>query len=418
MTLAEEKEATQDFVEQGRRKIQWARAHMPVLRRIESIFAEIKPFEGHRVGICLHLEAKTAYLAQVIAIGGAHVAIAGSNPLSTQNDVAQALAASGVSVHAKHGCTEEEYRRYLHEVLDTEPDLIIDDGGDLVQLLHTDRTDRLKHVLGGCEETTTGILRLKAMDKEGALAFPVMGVNDAFCKYLFDNRHGTGQSTWDAIMRTTNMVVAGQTAVVVGYGWVGKGVAMRAKGLGARVIVTEVDPIKAVEARMDGFEVMKLVEAAPLGNFFITTTGCKEAIRKEHFQVMKDGAILANSGHFDVEISKPDLRALSTHVKQARAGIEEYRLADGRNLYLLGEGRLVNLACGDGHPAEIMDMTFALQALALEYVARSHAEIGPGFHPVPHEIDQHVAKLKLEAEGISIDELTEDQVAYLASWEL
>lgn len=407
----------QGLAEQGKLKIDWVREHMPVLGEVRARFEREKPLTGLQVGICLHLEAKTAYLAQVLAAAGAQVAIAGSNPLSTQDDVAAALAESGVAVFAKRGCTPDEYRRFLMQVLETQPHLIIDDGGDLVHLLHTEAKDLAGRLRGGCEETTTGILRLKAMDREGVLNFPMMGVNDAYCKYLFDNRYGTGQSTWDAIMRTTNRVIAGAVVVVVGYGWCGKGIAMRAKGLGARVIVTEVDPIKAIEAQMDGFQVMSLREAAPLGQFFVTATGCKDSIARPHLEVMRDGAVLANAGHFDVEISKPDLAALSTSQRQVRPGIEEYRLTDGRRLYLLGEGRLVNLVCGDGHPAEIMDLSFALQALALEYVNIHHAELGPGFHHVPREIDEQVARLKLQAGGVHLDTLNPEQEAYLRSWQ-
>jgi len=406
-----------DLVEQGKLKIDWARQHMPVLNAVRARFENEKPLAGLQVGICLHLEAKTAYLAQVLAAAGAQVAIAGSNPLSTQDDVAAALAASGVAVFAKRGCTPEEYRHFIMQVLQTEPHLVIDDGGDLVHLLHTDAKHLARRVRGGCEETTTGVLRLKAMARDGVLAFPMLGVNDAYCKYLFDNRYGTGQSTWDAIMRTTNRVIAGATVVVVGYGWCGKGIALRAKGLGARVIVTEVDPIKAIEAQMDGFEVMSLREAAPLGQFFVTATGCKGAIARPHLEVMRDGAILANAGHFDVEISKPDLAALSTGKRLVRPGIEEYQLVDGRRLYLLAEGRLVNLVCGDGHPVEIMDLSFALQALAMEYVNTHYESLGPGFHPVPREIDEQVARLKLEAGGIHLDSLTPEQEAYLRSWQ-
>lgn len=429
-----------DLERQGALKIEWASRHMPVLNEVRAIFERERPFAGRRVAICLHLEAKTAYLAQVIQAGGASVAIAGSNPLSTQDDVAAALAASGVRVFAKHGCSSEEYARFLHQLVDTGPELLIDDGGDLVHLLHTDRRELLPGVLGGCEETTTGILRLRAMHREGTLAFPMIGVNDAYCKHLFDNRHGTGQSTWDGIMRTTNLSVAGKTAVVVGYGWCGKGVAMRARGLGARVVVTEVDPIKALEAKMDGFEVMPLVQAAPQADFVVTVTGCKSVVAREHFEVIKDGAILANAGHFDVEISKDDLAALAVSRRRVRKGIEEFRLADGRCLFLLGDGRLVNLACGDGHPAEIMDMSFALQALCLEYLVKAaelvqgvpsgpgaetapepslaKPRLGPGFHRVPFEIDERVAVLKLKAEGVAIDRLSPGQKRYLESWSL
>lgn len=405
------------LVEQGKLKIEWARQHMPVLNAVRARFEREKPLAGLQVGICLHLEAKTAYLAQVLAVAGAQVAIAGSNPLSTQDDVAAALAESGVAVFARRGSTPEEYQRFLMQVAETQPHLIIDDGGDLVHLFHTEATHLAGRVRGGCEETTTGVLRLKAMAREGVLSFPMLSVNDAYCKYLFDNRYGTGQSTWDAIMRTTNRVIAGAVVVVVGYGWCGRGIAMRAKGLGAQVIVTEVNPIRAIEAQMDGFQVMSLREAAPLGQFFVTATGCKDAIARPHLEVMRDGAILANAGHFDVEISKPDLTALSVERRQVRAGIEEYRLRDGRRLYLLGEGRLVNLVCGDGHPVEIMDLSFALQALSVEYVSNHSEKLGPGVHPVPREIDEQVARLKLEAAGVHLDSLTPEQEAYLRSWQ-
>ena len=402
---------------EGHLKIDWAAAHMPVLNRIRERFEREKPFAGLKVAISLHLEAKTAYLAKVIAAGGAEVAITGSNPLSTQDDVCAALVEDGIAVFAKYNPTPEEYKELLVKTLETKPDLIIDDGGDLVAILHAERQDLLANVRGGAEETTTGILRLKAMERDGALRFPMVAVNDAYCKYLFDNRYGTGQSVFDGINRTTNLVVAGKTVVVSGYGWCGKGVAMRAKGLGANVVVTEVDAIRAVEAYMDGFAVMPMLEAAKIGDIFITVTGNRDVIRGEHYAVMKDGALLANAGHFDVEVNKPDLEALSVSKRTVRKNIEEFRLKDGRRLYLLAEGRLVNLAAGDGHPAEIMDMTFALQAMALKYVNEAHESIGRRVVNVPYEIDEQVARLKLESLGAAIDRLSDDQKRYLESWQ-
>jgi len=401
---------------EGHLKIDWVKAHMPVLNRIREQFEKEQPFKGLKVAISLHLEAKTAYLAKVVAAGGAQVAITGSNPLSTQDDVCAALVEDGITVFAKYNPDPQEYKDLLIKTLETKPDLIIDDGGDLVSILHSERQDLLAQVRGGAEETTTGILRLKAMEKEGTLRFPMVAVNDAFCKYLFDNRYGTGQSAWDGINRTTNLVVAGKTVVVTGYGWCGKGVAMRAKGLGANVVVTEVDAIKAVEAYMDGFTVMPMSEAAKVGDYFVTVTGNKDVIRGEHYKVMKDGAILANAGHFDVEVNKPELEALAVSKRTVRRNIEEYRLADGRKLYLLAEGRLVNLAAGDGHPAEIMDMTFALQAMSLKYVNENYKQIGSKVVNVPYEIDEQVARFKLESLGIQIDRLSADQKSYLESW--
>ena len=402
---------------EGHLKIEWVNAHMPVLNRIKEQFVKEQPFKGLKVAISLHLEAKTAYLAKVVQAGGAEVVITGSNPLSTQDDVCAALVEDGITVFAKYNPSPKEYKELLIKALEVEPDLIIDDGGDLVTLLHTERTDLLKNVRGGAEETTTGILRLKALEKEGSLSFPMVAVNDAYCKYLFDNRYGTGQSVFDGINRTTNLVVAGKTVVVVGYGWCGKGVAMRAKGLGANVIVTEVDAIKGVEAYMDGFAIMPMAEAAKLGDLFVTVTGNKDVIRGEHFQVMKDGAILSNAGHFDVEINKPELSELSNSKRTVRRNIEEYQLKSGRKLYLLAEGRLVNLAAGDGHPAEIMDMTFALQALALKYVNDNYQTIGNSVVSLPYELDEQVARFKLESLGTGIDRLSDEQVAYLDSWQ-
>ncbi|MCL7746909.1 adenosylhomocysteinase [Halalkalibacter alkaliphilus] len=403
---------------EGHLKIDWVKEHMPVLNRIREEFERTQPFKGLKVAICLHLEAKTAYLAKVVKAGGADVYIAGSNPLSTQDDVCAALVEDGITVFAKHKPDPEEFKQHLIMALEVEPDLIIDDGGDFTTLLHSERPDLIKNIRGGCEETTTGVIRDKALEKSGDLPFPMIAVNDGYCKHLFDNRYGTGQSVWDSINRTTNLVVAGKTVVVVGYGWCGRGVAMRAKGLGAKVIVTEVDSIKAIEAYMDGFEVMPLVEAAKVGDYFIAVTGNQYVIRREHLEVMKDGAILANAGHFDVEVNKHDLAALSTSKREVRKNIEEYAMKDGRKLYLLAEGRLVNLGAGDGHPAEIMDMTFALQAVSLAYVNEKYKEIGNRIITVPYELDKQVAQLKLEALGIGIDSLTDEQKVYLESWKI
>lgn len=408
--------ADPSLAKDGHLKIDWVRAHMPVLNRIRDRFEKEQPFKGLKVAISLHLEAKTAYLAKVVQAGGAEVTITGSNPLSTQDDVCAALVEDGITVFAKYNPSPEEYKQLLIHALETKPDLIIDDGGDLVTILHSERQDLLAGVRGGAEETTTGILRLKSLEKDGQLKFPMVAVNDAFCKYLFDNRYGTGQSVWDGINRTTNLVVAGKTVVVVGYGWCGKGVAMRAKGLGANVIVTEIDAIKAVEAYMDGFAVMPMIEAAKVGDYFVTVTGNRDVIRGEHYEVMKDGAILSNAGHFDVEVNKPELEALSVSKRTVRRNIEEYELKDGRKVYVLAEGRLVNLAAGDGHPAEIMDMTFALQAMSLKYVNEQYQSIGNKVVNVPYELDEEVARFKLESLGIDIDSLTAEQKAYLDSW--
>ncbi|MCD8511130.1 MAG: adenosylhomocysteinase [Bacillus sp. (in: Bacteria)] len=400
----------------GHLKIDWVKEHMPVLNRIREEFEETKPFQGLKVAISLHLEAKTAYLAKVVQAGGADVYITGSNPLSTQDDVCAALAESGITVFSKYNPSPEEYKDHLIKTLEVKPDLIIDDGGDLVTVLHSERKDLLENIRGGCEETTTGVIRNKALEKTGELSFPMVSVNDAYCKHLFDNRYGTGQSVWDGINRTTNLIVAGKTVVVIGYGWCGRGVALRAKGLGAKVIVTEIDGIKAIEAYMDGFEVMSLNEAAKFGDYFVTVTGNRDVIRGEHIENMKDGAILSNAGHFDIEINKPELEELSTSKRTVRKDIEEFVMKDGRKIYLLAEGRLVNLAAGDGHPAEIMDMTFALQAISLKYVNDHYKEIGNRVVGVPYELDEKVAKLKLEALDIEIDTLTEEQIKYLESW--
>ncbi len=401
----------------GRKKIEWVAKRMDILNQIKEINSEVKPLKGRRVAICLHLEAKTAYMATVIRDLGAEVVISGSNPLSTQDDVAAGLASMGIEVHSRYKASPEEYYGFINTLIDFEPDLIIDDGGDLVATLHSSRREHLENIIGGAEETTTGIHRLRAMEAAGELKFPMIAVNDAMCKYLFDNRYGTGQSVWDSIMRTTNLVVAGKTAVVIGYGWCGKGVAMRAKGLGARVVVCEIDAVKAAEAWMDGFEVMPLEQASSKGDFFITVTGCTDVIRKEHVQQMRDGAILCNAGHFDVEISKPDLQELAAFEDEVRTNIRKYDLGDGRSVYLLAEGRLVNLAAGDGHPAEIMDMTFSLQVSSLLYLIEA-GTLNPKVYSVPEEIDSGVAELKLASLGLEIDELSKNQQDYLKSWEL
>ncbi|MDQ0416375.1 adenosylhomocysteinase [Croceifilum oryzae] len=402
----------------GRLKINWAADHMPVMNRLREQLKVDRPLAGLRVAISLHLEAKTANLAEVIRDAGAEVVITGSNPLSTQDDVCAALAADGVTVFAKYNPSPEEYKDHLIKTLETKPDLIIDDGGDLVTVLHSERPDLAEQVRGGCEETTTGILRLQALEKTGELKFPMIAVNDALSKYLFDNRYGTGQSVWDGINRTTNLVVAGKTVVVVGYGWCGRGVAMRAKGLGAKVIVTEIDAVKATEAHMDGYTVLPIAEAAKHGDYFVTVTGNKGVITAEHMKSMKNGAILSNAGHFNVEIDTEGLATMAVSKQTVRKDIEEYVLEDGRKIYLLAEGRLVNLAAGDGHPAEIMDMTFALQTLSLLFVHENYQRIGKRVMEVPYEIDEQVSRYFLESLGIKIDSLSEEQEKYLASWQL
>jgi adenosylhomocysteinase len=398
---------------QGMDKINWVREHMPVLNVLNAELSKTKPLAGRRMVITMHLEAKTAYLGMVLANAGASVAVTGSNPLSTQDDVAAALASQGVKVFAWYNTSPEEYDHFLHKALDTKPEIIIDDGGDLVSLLHGERADLAANILGGSEETTTGVHRLKALAAAGKLKFPMIAVNDAYCKYLFDNRYGTGQSTWDGIMRTTNLTVASKTVVVAGYGWCGKGVAMRARGLGANVIVTEVDPIRAAEALFDGYQVMNMLDAAAKGDFFVTVTGCRDIVTREHLKAMKHGAIMANAGHFDVEINKEHLAELTVSRRQARKNIEEFVFADGKKIYLLGEGRLVNLAAGDGHPTEIMDMSFAIQALSVLYILENHAKLDKQVYKLPYELDRKVASLKLKAMGIEIDELSSAQTEYL-----
>lgn len=398
----------------GHQKIAWVKEHMPLLNILNERYAEKKIFDGLNMVVTIHLEAKTAYLAQTLKNCGANVVVTGSNPLSTQDDVAAALADSGITVFATHACSQEEYDLYLSKALDTKPSLIIDDGGDLVNMLHSTRRELIQNLIGGSEETTTGVHRLKALNEAGKLAFPMIAVNDAYCKYLFDNRYGTGQSSWDGIMRTTNLAVAGKTVVVAGYGWCGKGVAMRAKGLGANVIVTEIDPIKGIEAVFDGFRVMPMRKAAKYGDFFVTVTGCKDVITKEHFPLMKDGAVLANAGHFDVEINVKDLEAMTVEpAYEVRKNITTYTMPDGKKINLLGEGRLVNLACGDGHPVEVMDLSFAMQFLAMKYLLEHKGELQNNLYVLPEELNTEIAALKLEAMGAGIDTLTPEQYAYL-----
>lgn len=402
--------------ESGKRKIDWVKNNMPLLRSIEEEFIKNKPFEGKKIALSIHLEAKTAYLCKVLASGGAKMFITGSNPLSTQDDVAAALVHDGLEVFAWHGATPEEYHRHTKMVIEAGPNIIIDDGGDLVNLIHTEYPEKLADVIGGCEETTTGIIRLIAMNQANELKFPMVLVNNAKCKYLFDNRYGTGQSVWDGINRTTNLIVAGKNVVVAGYGWCGKGVAMRAKGLGANVIVTEIDPIKAIEAVMDGFKVMKMTDAAKIGDFFVTVTGCRDVIDINSFYNMKDGAILCNAGHFDVEVDVKTLGEIAVEVKEAKNNIMGYKLRNGNTLYVIAEGRLVNLAAGDGHPAEIMDMSFAIQALGAAYIVENAGKFEDNIVYVPETVDQKVALLKLKFWGIEIDELTDIQSKYLNSW--
>jgi adenosylhomocysteinase len=401
------------LAESGMRKIEWVRRNCPLLTDIKKDFERTQPFKGIKIALSVHLEAKTAYLCEVLKSGGAEMFITGSNPLSTQDDVAAALVSEGLEVHAWHGTTAEEYEQHLTHVLENDCNIIIDDGGDLVHKLHTDMKDRLSYVIGGCEETTTGIIRLKAMAEKGELEFPMVLVNDADCKHLFDNRYGTGQSVWDGINRTTNLIVAGKTVVVAGYGWCGKGVAMRAKGMGAKVIVTEIDPIRAIEAVMDGFEVMPMREAASKGDFFVTVTGCCRVIGKEDFLRMKNGAICCNAGHFDVEVDVAGIKEMAVETAQMRNNIMGYKLENGNWVYILAEGRLVNLAAGDGHPAEIMDMSFAIQALSAKYLVENRGKIKEKLVKVPADVDRAVALRKLQCLGKDIDVLTKEQEDYL-----
>lgn len=401
---------------QGHCKLEWVKQYMPVMNILKDEFEIHKPFQGKVIACCLHLEAKTGYLLQTLQAGGATVIACASNPLSTQDDVVAALVDSGITIFALHGENVSDYQRFMEMALDCEPQAIIDDGADMVTMLVKDRPKQAQAILGGCEETTTGIIRLRSMENDGVLPFPMMAVNDAYMKYLFDNRYGTGQSVWDGINRTTNLVVAGKTVVVAGYGWCGKGVSMRAQGMGAKVVITEIDPIKANEALMDGFQVLPMIEAAQCGDLFITVTGNVNVIRKEHMACMKDHAIMANAGHFDVEISKADLNELAVSNRVLKNNIEEFVMSDGRRLYLLAEGRLVNLAAGDGHPAEVMDLSFSLQALSLLHVIQNHQQLAKKVYKVPEEIDQRVALLRLQAQGLSIDCLSPEQEQYLKSW--
>ncbi|HWO69510.1 MAG TPA: adenosylhomocysteinase [Actinomycetota bacterium] len=406
------------LAEAGRERIEWAGGEMKVLAQIRDRFEKERPLEGIRIGACLHVTSETANLVETLAAGGAEVALCASNPLSTQDDVAAALCEQdGISVHAIRGEDHETYYRHIDAVLDRRPRITMDDGADLVSRLHRERPEQVAEVLGGTEETTTGVIRLRAMAADGALRYPIVAVNDARTKRLFDNRFGTGQSTIDAILRATNLLLAGRVVVVCGYGMCGRGVASRARGMGAQVIVTEVDPLPALEAAMEGYRVMPLREAAREGDVFVTVTGDTSVIRREHLEVMKDGAVLANAGHFDVEIDKGALEELAVSRRRIRGSVDEYRLADGRRLRLLAEGRLVNLAAAEGHPAAVMDMSFANQALAVEWIAREGSALAPAVHPVPAEIDAEVARLKLRAMGIEIDRLTPEQEEYLRSWE-
>jgi adenosylhomocysteinase len=402
----------------GRERIDWAAGEMPVTRQIRERFDKERPLDGIRIAACLHVTTETANLMETLAAGGAEVLLAASNPLSTQDDVAAALTEqSGVETFAIKGEDNDTYYKHINAVLDLRPMITMDDGADLVSVLHTQRADQLSDVMGGTEETTTGVIRLRAMAADGALAYPIVSVNDADTKHLFDNRFGTGQSTMDAIMRSTNRLIAGKTVVVAGYGMCGRGVSSRARGLGAHVVVTEVEPTAALEAVMEGFRVMPIRDAARIGDIFITVTGDRDVIGREHIELMKDGAILANSGHFDVEIDKGSLRELATGVRRIREFVDEYTLADGRRINLLGEGRLVNLAAAEGHPAAVMDMSFANQALSVEWIVKNHTTLEKRVYPVPVEIDREVARLKLRAMGVEIDELTAEQDEYLRSWQ-
>ena len=399
----------------GRDKIAWVADYMPILARIRAEFEKTQPFAGLTIAMSIHLEAKTAYLAKTLRAGGARVVMTGCNPLSTQDDVAAAMATdpAGFEVYARHGVSDEEYTEHLKSTLSCHPDLIIDDGGDLIALLHGECRAHGDRLIGGCEETTTGIHRLQSREAAGLLDYTMIDVNDADCKHLFDNRYGTGQSTLDGIMNPTNLMIAGKVFVIAGYGWCGRGLAMRARGMGAVVVVTEIDPIKAIEAIMDGFTVLPMDEAAKLGDIFVTLTGCRDVIRREHFEVMKDGVLLANSGHFDVEIDKVALAEMSDKVYERKPHITGYHLPDGRTLNLLAEGRLVNLAAGNGHPAEIMDMSFAIQAKGLEYLVKTKGTLEHKLYAVPREIDEEVARIKLESMNVKIDVLSDEQKEYM-----
>jgi len=405
------------LAEAGKSRIEWAYREMPVLKLIKERFTAEKPLKGVRISACLHVTTETANLALTLKEGGADVVLCASNPLSTQDDAASALVEYGIPTSAIKGEDEATYYRHVNTALDHAPQLTVDDGADLVTTLHTKRSDLISNVLGGTEETTTGVTRLRSLERVGRLKYPIIAVNDAQTKYLFDNRYGTGQSTIDGITRATNILWAGKKVVVCGYGWCGHGTALRAKGMGSQVIVTEVEPVRALEATMDGFQVMPLMEAAKVGDVFVTISGDKSVIDKAHLQVMKDGAILANSGHFNVEINIPALESLARSKRRIRPFVDEYTLNDGRHLYLLGEGRLINLAAAEGHPASVMDMSFANQALSLEYIVKNKDRLELRVYPVPEEIDKQVARLKLQAMGIDIDNLTPEQEKYMTSWE-
>jgi adenosylhomocysteinase len=405
------------LAEGGKQRIAWAAREMPVLRLIKERFSREKPLKGVRVAGCLHITTETGNLALTLQAGGADLILCASNPLSTQDDVAAALVEFGIPTHAIKGEDEKTYYRHISSALDYAPQLTVDDGADLVTQLHTKRSDLIKNVIGGTEETTTGVIRLRSMEKEGALKYPIIAVNDAMTKHFFDNRYGTGQSTLDGITRATNILWAGKKVVIVGYGWCGRGVALRAKGMGSQVIVTEVDPLKALEALMDGYQVMPMNEAAKIGDIFITLTGDINVIDTAHFKIMKDGAIMANSGHFNVEINIASLEKMARSKRTIRAYVDEYTLSDGRQLFVLGEGRLINLAAAEGHPASVMDMSFANQALCLEYMVKNHSSLKKLVYPVPADIDGEIARLKLRATGVTIDTLTPEQVKYLASWQ-
>ncbi|GAV23683.1 adenosylhomocysteinase [Carboxydothermus pertinax] len=397
----------------GHQKIEWVKKYMPVLNYLKNELKEKKPFVGKKITMSIHLEAKTAYLALVLKELGAEVAVTGSNPLSTQDEIAAALVDQGLEVYAWHGATAEEYEEHLIKALEFKPDIIIDDGGDLVHILHNVRPELAEKVIGGAEETTTGVHRLRILEKNNALKFPMIAVNDAFTKHMFDNRYGTGESSLTALMANTNLLIAGKNFVVAGYGWCGKGVAQKARGLGARVIVTEVNPVRALEAYMDGFEVTDSLTAAKIGDIFVTVTGCKDVFRAKHFAVMKDGAILANAGHFNVEINLDELQEMAVAVSEVRPNIKGYLLADGRQLNVIAEGRLVNLAAGQGHPAEIMDLSFSLQLLSALYLLEKQGVLSPKVYNLPQELDEKVAYYKLKSLNIEIDSLTADQRAYL-----
>lgn len=406
-----------NLAQSGKQKIEWVKNNMPILAEIEKDFIRNKPFKGVHILVCVHIEAKTARLVELLRDGGASVVVNGCNPLSTQDDVAAALAAQeNIAVFAKHGATNEEYYKYIDMALETKPAIIVDDGGDVVTRVHLNHQELIKDIIGGCEETTTGVIRLKLMAGEGKLKFPMFSVNDAYCKYLFDNRYGTGQSVWSGINDTTNLIVSGKNVVIAGYGWCGKGSAMRAKGLGGNVIVCEINPIKAMEAVMDGFRVMPMDKAAEIGDIFVTLTGCEKVITKQHFEKMKHGVILANAGHFDVEVYVPDLEEMAVKKQVVRKNITGYTLQNGKQLNLLAQGRLVNLAAGDGHPAEIMDMSFAIQALSAKYLLENYKNLENKVYDVPKEIDTYVAGVKLAALGIEIDTLSQEQEKYLNSW--